>query len=140
MIQLPITTETGEPRTGYVLDIFNPRAILCGDLPARVALLKAIFGIDEHGQLTKPPPPQAFATQVLWWVFFNRLPTPAPKPRKPRRPSISKMIAQAEKATGKPVTSITMPDGTKLGFDKSESAAPDNPWPLDEFRTKETKQ
>jgi hypothetical protein len=60
--------------------------------------------------------------------------------RKPRRPSISKMIAQAEKATGKPVTAITMPDGTKLDFSKPESVEPENPWPLDEFRTKETMQ
>jgi len=83
-----------------------------------------------------------------WFADLNRqaheewlaqLPKP-PKPRKPRRPSISKMIAQAEKATGKPVTSITMPDGTKLDFSKPESAEPKNPWPLDEFHTKETKR
>jgi len=37
------------------------------------------------------------------------------------------------------VTSITMPDGTKLGFDKSESAEPENPW-LAELRKKETKK
>jgi len=44
------------------------------------------------------------------------------KPRKPRRPSISKMIAQAEKATGKPVTAITLPDGTKLDFEREQSS------------------
>jgi hypothetical protein len=38
---------------------------------------------------------------------------------KPRRPSISTMIEQAEKA-GKPLASITMPDGTKLDFSKAE--------------------
>ena len=65
---------------------------------------------------------------------------PAVVERKPRGPSISKIIAQAEKATGKPVTSITMPDGTKLDFSKPESAEPKNPWPLDEFHTKETKR
>jgi hypothetical protein len=63
----------------------------------------------------------------------------ARKVRKPRRPSISKMIAQAEKA-GKPVTSITTPDGMTLRFGEPEPAAPENPRPLDEFRTKETKQ
>src|SRR5262249_53922065 len=65
--------------------------------------------------------------------------TPAEAARKPRRQSISKMIEQAEKA-GKPRASITLPDGTKLDFSKPEPAAPENPWPLDEFRTKETKQ
>jgi hypothetical protein len=48
--------------------------------------------------------------------------------RVPRRPSIGKMIAQAEKATGKPITSVTLPDGTKLDFGKHESAEPENPW------------
>ena len=50
--------------------------------------------------------------------------------RVPRRPSIGKMIAQAEKATGKPVTSITLPDGTKLDFSTSEIGKPD-PWLAD---------
>jgi hypothetical protein len=40
--------------------------------------------------------------------------------RRPRRPSIGKMIAQAEKATGKPVTSVTLPDGTKLDFGQAK--------------------
>jgi len=61
------------------------------------------------------------------------------KPSKPRRQSISKMIEQAEK-TGKPLASLTLPDGTKLDFGKPESAEPENPWPLDEFRMKEPKQ
>jgi hypothetical protein len=62
------------------------------------------------------------------------------KPRKPPRPSISTMIEQAEKATGKPVTSVTMPDGTKFDFNKAESTEPENEWPPDEFRTKEPKR
>jgi hypothetical protein len=61
------------------------------------------------------------------------------KPRKRRRPSIKKMIEGAEKAS-KPLASITLPDGTKLDFNKPEPAEMENPWPLDEFRTKETKQ
>jgi hypothetical protein len=59
--------------------------------------------------------------------------------RKPRRQSISKMIEQAEKA-GKPLASITMPDGTKLDFSGLESAKPEVPWPLDEFRIKGAKR
>ena len=61
------------------------------------------------------------------------------QPGKPRRPSIKQMVEGAEKA-GKPLASITLPDGTKLDFSKPEPAEPENPWPLDEFRTKETKQ
>ena len=55
-------------------------------------------------------------------------PLQPPKSSKPRKPSISRMIEQAEKATGKPVTSNTLADGTKLDFGKPESAAPENPW------------
>jgi len=64
---------------------------------------------------------------------------PAVAERKLRRPSIKKMIEGAEKA-GKPLASITLPGGTKLDFSKPEPAEMENPWPLDEFRTKETKQ
>jgi hypothetical protein len=46
--------------------------------------------------------------------------------RKPRRPSIRTLIKQAEKATGKPVTSITSPDGTKLDFGKPPDATSDD--------------
>jgi hypothetical protein len=62
------------------------------------------------------------------------------KPRKSHGPSISTMIKQAEKATGKPLASITMPDGTKMDFAKPESSEPEiNPW-LADIRNKETKQ
>ena len=59
-----------------------------------------------------------------------------PKPRKPRKPSIGKLVEQA-KAAG--VTSVTLPDGTRLDFGKPESAEPENPW-LAELRKKETKK
>ena len=73
------------------------------------------------------------------WIAAMLRGEPARKPRKPRRLSISKMIEQAEKA-GKPLAGLTLPDGTKLDFSKPESAEMENPWSLDEFRTKETKQ
>jgi len=63
--------------------------------------------------------------------------SPGHRQRVPRRPSVGKMIAQAEKATGKPITSVTLPDGTKLDFGKLASE-PDNPWFAD--LPKETKQ
>jgi len=58
-----------------------------------------------------------------------------PKPRKPRKPSIGKLVEQA-KAAG--VTSVTLPDGTKLDFGNPETAMPENPW-LADLR-KEAKQ
>jgi len=63
--------------------------------------------------------------------------SPGHRQRVLRRPSVGKMIAQAEKATGKPITSVTLPDGTKLDFGKPASE-PDNPWFAD--LPKETKQ
>jgi len=60
------------------------------------------------------------------------------KPRQPRTPSIKQMIERAEQAS-KPVTSITMPDGTKIDFNKPESSTEPNAWPLSDFN-KETKQ
>jgi hypothetical protein len=54
---------------------------------------------------------------------------PAKRVRKPRRPSIGRMIAQAEKA-GKNVASITTPDGTTLTFGQAPSEAA-NPWLAD---------
>jgi hypothetical protein len=47
--------------------------------------------------------------------------------RKPRAPSIRKLVEQAEKA-GKNVTSITTPDGTKLDFGEADRATNFNPW------------
>jgi hypothetical protein len=42
------------------------------------------------------------------------------KPPRQRKPSLRTLIAQAEKA-GKPVTSITTPDGTKIAFGEPEA-------------------
>jgi len=63
------------------------------------------------------------------------------KPRKPRRPTLASVAKQASK-TGIPVARYEVqPDGTVVVVTgKPEPAAPGNAWPLDEFRTKETKQ
>jgi hypothetical protein len=49
------------------------------------------------------------------------------QPRRQRKPSIRTLIQQAEKA-GKPVTSVTTPDGITLRFDQPEPAEASNPW------------
>jgi hypothetical protein len=53
--------------------------------------------------------------------------------RKPSKPRLATQVARAEKAVGKPVTSITTPDGTTIRFDEpsGDSAADTtdaNPW------------
>jgi hypothetical protein len=64
----------------------------------------------------------------------------ARKPYKLRRTSLGTLLKQAAKA-GKSVKGAEVyPDRTVLQFGEPEPAEPDNPWPLDEFRTKETKQ
>jgi hypothetical protein len=59
-------------------------------------------------------------------------------PRRRRRPSIRKMIAEAEKS-GKTVTSVTTPDGSTLTFGElstSPAASSGNPW--DEVLSRDT--
>jgi len=53
----------------------------------------------------------------------------------PRKPSIRRMIAAAEKA-GKTVTSMTMPDGTVLHFGEAPTEA-SNPWLADLTKVKQ---
>jgi len=64
-----------------------------------------------------------------------------PSLRKPPKPRLRTLVERAEKATGKTVTAITtLADGvTKLDLG-TEPAALGNAWPLDDFRTKETKK
>ena len=70
----------------------------------------------------------------------NGLRTPAEAARRPRKPNIRTLVRRVEQATGKTVTAITTTtDGYKLDV-TTEPIEPDNPWPLDEFRNKETKQ
>jgi hypothetical protein len=62
---------------------------------------------------------------------------PKPSSPRPRKPSIRKMIAAAER-TGKKVTSVTTPEGVTLRFGESEpTEASNNPW-LDDLKV--TKQ
>ena len=67
------------------------------------------------------------------------MPPRSRRQQKPRNPSIATLIERAEK-TGKAVTSITTPDGHTIHFDETKPTDANNPWPLDEFRMKETKQ
>ena len=65
-----------------------------------------------------------------------KLPKPS-KPRKPRKPTLRTLVTQAEKATGKAVTSITTPDGTTLHFGEPEPTEATNPWLADLDKVKQ---
>jgi len=76
--------------------------------------------------------------------FASRAGCAAPPPkaaRKPRRPTLASDAKQA-RAAGIDIARIEMrPDGTVvIVTGKPDSAEPKDAWPLDEFRTKETKQ
>jgi hypothetical protein len=51
-------------------------------------------------------------------------------PKRTRKPSLAKLIAQAEKS-GRTVTSITMPDGTTIHFGEPTPSDATNPWLAD---------
>jgi hypothetical protein len=61
--------------------------------------------------------------------------------RKPRKPTLAGVAKQAKRAALAVARYEVNPDGKIIVVTgKPESAEPENPWPLDEFRTKETKQ
>jgi hypothetical protein len=66
---------------------------------------------------------------------------PAEPARKPRKPTLASVAKQASKAAIAVARYEVKPDGTVVVVTgKPEPAAPPEEWPLDEFRTKETKQ
>jgi hypothetical protein len=84
---------------------------------------------DRSAQSARRDPFRALANAIeanRWWVDTtgewtlppeeNRRPEAARK----RKPSIRTLVKQAEKATGKAVTAITLPDGTKLDFEREQ--------------------
>jgi hypothetical protein len=83
-----------------------------------LTLLKIIYGIDDG-------PADEKRTTVA---------------RKARRPTLPSVVKQASKA-GIPVARFEVkPDSIVVVPGKPEPAAPENPWPLDEFRRKETRR
>jgi hypothetical protein len=63
-----------------------------------------------------------------------------PPARRPRKPTLASLLKQAANV-GKSVKGVEVySDRTVLQFGEPEPVQPENPWPLDEFRPKETKQ
>jgi hypothetical protein len=153
MTQLPITTDERAAEIarleakGYtVLDIYNPRNRLSEHLAPKVALLKAVFGIDDSGRLTRPPPPKAFSQQLFHYIMCGKIPptdrllTSTETARKPRKPTLASIAKQASKAAIAVARYEVKPDGTVVIVTGKPEHVETDPWPLDEFRTKETKQ
>jgi hypothetical protein len=74
------------------------------------------------------PPAQAEAVEAILCGPFYDGPykVSGAAARKPRKPSIATLIKRAEKS-GRPVTSITMPDGTTINFSQEPSGEVDTP-------------
>jgi hypothetical protein len=64
------------------------------------------------------------------FLLQSTAPTMRSRQRKPRKPSVGRLIRQAEKATGKAVTSITT-DGVTLTFGEPQPTEANNPWLAD---------
>jgi hypothetical protein len=82
------------------------------------------------------------AIPLLFKLFHgNAEPAAERKARKPRKPTLATVAKQANKAALDVARYEVKPDGTVVVVTGTpEPAAPENAWPLDEFRTKETKQ
>src|SRR5262249_30637822 len=81
-------------------------------------------------------PPEAWLLRALEAMLGGQVAA-----RKPRRPTLASVAKAASKA-GIEVSRYEMkPDGSIVVVTgESEPVKSENPWPLDEFRTKETKQ
>jgi hypothetical protein len=104
---------------GYtVLDIYNPRNHLCEPLASKVALLKGIFGIDDSGRCTRPPPPKAFVQQLFHYIMCGKIPptdrllTSTETARMPRKPTLASVAKQASKAAIAVARYELKPDGS----------------------------
>jgi len=85
----------------------------------------------EYGPDPREPERRLFIASSASLPQAPKPPQP-PKSSKPRKPSIRTLVKQAEQATGKAVTAITLPDGTRLELAGApEPATESNPWRAD---------
>lgn len=89
--------------------------------------------------MTKPPPPKAFSQQVFEYIVLGKV--PERRTRKPPRTTLASVAKQANKAAIDVARYEVRPDNTIVVVTgKSDPVVPEDPWPLDEFRTKDIKQ
>jgi hypothetical protein len=117
---------TRPPTTTELLD---PLADLDGEDLACLGLRRANAFIDVFTDLNR----QAHED----WITS----LPKSKARKPRKPTLESVAKQASKAGIDVARYEVEPDGAiTVITGEPTPVKPGNPWPLDEFRTKETKQ
>jgi hypothetical protein len=91
----------------------------------------------EYGPEPREPERRLFIASSVSLPQAPKPPQP-PKLSKPRKPSIRTLVKQAEQATGKAVTAVTMPDGTRLELAGApDPATESNPWRADLQVTKQ---
>ena len=83
--------------------------------------------------------PYEQSTRILAMAKFRFGLAPARKPRRPRKPTPAYLATLANKP-GIARVEVKPDGGFVVVTGTPEPAAPENAWPLDEFRTKETKQ
>ena len=89
-------------------------------------------GCAEALQITEFRPDRLILTAIERQPIAEQLPIAVEKPpKRQRKPRLDRLIAQAEKASGKTISSITMPDGTTVSFGEPEPTAATNPWLAD---------
>jgi hypothetical protein len=95
--------------------------------------LAALVEAQERQPVAPLPVDSAYRAALKEWLGVHK--------RKPPRPTLSRVAKQARTAAIAVARYEVKPDGTiAVVTGKGEPAAPENPWPLDEFRRKETKQ
>ena len=93
------------------------------DVEGVTARMLARLGIDPSAPFTPEPLDLSWAERRVRRVFPDAEDDPAPRARRHRLPTLIKRI---EQATGKTVTSLTMPDGTTFHFGELRPAAADD--------------
>ena len=136
MIHLPPTTNPNAARVDDDDDhtIVVPPEDRCLVVPpdGRTRLAR---GLAELMRQQKAPLPASspYRAALEEWLGVHK--------RKPRKPTLASIARQANRAAIAVARYEVKPDGTVVVVTgKGEAAAPETPWPLDEFRTKETKQ
>jgi len=106
--------------------------------------LRAAYGIEPAPPPNRPPvtPDEAAAAGKKYKAYWDalRMQDEGPRPRKPPKATLASALKQAAKAGMAVKGAEVYRDRTVLQFGEPAPVEPDNPWPLDEFRTKETKQ
>jgi len=103
--------------------------------------LRAAYGIEPEPPRAGPPvtPEQAKAAADEYWTpevlraeqREAELAVMGEKPSRQRKPRLDQAIAHTQKATGKPVISVILSDGTKLTLGEPEPTEASNPWLAD---------